>query len=220
MRLNSSVEKIVFLLVLLMFSHFSFAETKSISMYSQHPRTVVIYIIGLAGTGKYTIAKQISKRGFKVVDNHLINNPIFSLLGKNGAKNASTTATEKVGRIRNIVLEFMVEDHYANYVLTNQLLENDYHHSVYNKIRMTAENRGSVFIPVVLTIAPNERARRIIQPERAGRYKITDVREAYKPQKIINVSHENLIRLNVTDLNANAAADKIAQHVRNIINNQ
>lgn len=44
-------------------------------------RPVTLYLIGFAGTGEYTIAKEIANHGYKVVDNHLINNPIFSLLG-------------------------------------------------------------------------------------------------------------------------------------------
>lgn len=43
----------------------------------KHP--ITLYLIGFAGTGKYTIAKELVKFGYKVIDNHLINNPIFSL---------------------------------------------------------------------------------------------------------------------------------------------
>ena len=46
--------------------------------------TVILYLIGKAGTGKYTIAKEIEKSGFSLCDNHLINNPIFSLLNLDG----------------------------------------------------------------------------------------------------------------------------------------
>lgn len=38
---------------------------------------ITLYLIGFAGTGKYTIAKELAKVGYKLVDNHLINNSIF-----------------------------------------------------------------------------------------------------------------------------------------------
>jgi hypothetical protein len=175
--------------------------------------TVVVYLMGLAGTGKYTIAKRISQRGYKIVDNHLLNNPIFSLLGPDAARQATVEATEKIGRIRNIVLEFMVEDNRANYVLTNQLLQNEYHDTIYHKILNAAEKRGSIFVPVLLVISSQERSKRLGQPERARRFKITDPREAFKSPKMLKVTHENLLELNVSDLSAEQAAEKIMQHV-------
>ncbi len=42
---------------------------------------VLVYLIGRPGTGKLTIAQTfISNRNYLIVDNHLINNPIFSLI--------------------------------------------------------------------------------------------------------------------------------------------
>ena len=40
----------------------------------------IIYLIGYAGTGKYTIAKELEKSGYVICDNQLINNPINALL--------------------------------------------------------------------------------------------------------------------------------------------
>jgi len=41
---------------------------------------VVLYLIGFAGTGKLTIAQVLEPLGFKIIDNHLINDPIFKAL--------------------------------------------------------------------------------------------------------------------------------------------
>lgn len=44
-------------------------------------KNTIIYLLGFPGTGKYTIAKEICKQAdFKLVDNHLINNPLFTLI--------------------------------------------------------------------------------------------------------------------------------------------
>ncbi|MCC8400282.1 MAG: hypothetical protein LN563_06965 [Rickettsia endosymbiont of Platyusa sonomae] len=46
--------------------------------------TIIIYLIGKPGTGKYTIAKEIARAGYSICDNQHINNPIFSLLNYDG----------------------------------------------------------------------------------------------------------------------------------------
>jgi hypothetical protein len=44
-------------------------------------KNCIIHLIGFAGVGKLTIAREIvSKTNAKLVDNHLINNPILSII--------------------------------------------------------------------------------------------------------------------------------------------
>ena len=48
-------------------------------------RNTVIYLIGIRAVGKYTTAKAIGyTTGEKVIDNQLINYPIFSIVGSSG----------------------------------------------------------------------------------------------------------------------------------------
>jgi adenylylsulfate kinase-like enzyme len=176
--------------------------------------TVMIYLVGLAGTGKYTIAKAIATQyDYKVVDNHLLSNPLYSLLPKGGAKNPPEGTSDKIQRIRNVVFEFMREDLKSNYVLTNQLLENKYHHEIYQQVLTLASKRKSLFIPVTLTVSKEERAKRIVQADRAARFKITDVQETYKPPRAIKLQHPNLFTLDVSDLTPSEAAKKIMDHI-------
>jgi adenylylsulfate kinase-like enzyme len=45
----------------------------------------VVYLIGVPAVGKYTIAREISRlTGARLVDNQLINLPVFSVLGYDG----------------------------------------------------------------------------------------------------------------------------------------
>src|SRR5919108_4737711 len=45
----------------------------------------IIYLIGIPAVGKYTVAKEIGRlTGAKVVDNQLINFPVFSVIGYDG----------------------------------------------------------------------------------------------------------------------------------------
>ena len=41
--------------------------------------TVILYLIGTSGTGKYTIATEIAKNNYRICDNQLINHSIFAL---------------------------------------------------------------------------------------------------------------------------------------------
>ena len=48
-------------------------------------KNTIVYLIGYAGTGKYTIAKEIAVlTGAVIVDNQLINTPIFSVIAADG----------------------------------------------------------------------------------------------------------------------------------------
>jgi MoxR-like ATPase len=56
----------------------------------------IIYLIGIPAVGKYTVARAIGRlTGAKVVDNQLINLPVFSVLGYDG------TAARRLGADRN-----------------------------------------------------------------------------------------------------------------------
>lgn len=72
--------------------------------------TTVLYLIGRSGSGKYTIAKHIEKYGFKVVDNHLINNPIFSLLDLSEGKSIPDFSKKYTAQIRATVFDFIKQE--------------------------------------------------------------------------------------------------------------
>lgn len=72
-------------------------------MKKETKEPVTIYLTGKAGVGKYTIAKQLAEHNFKILDNHLINNPIFSLLDLDRASPIPQDAWVAVSRIRWVV---------------------------------------------------------------------------------------------------------------------
>ncbi len=66
----------------------------------------IIYLIGFPGTGKYTIALELANRTtIRIVDNQLINNPIFSVIGADGKTRLPNIVWDKVGVIREAVLD-------------------------------------------------------------------------------------------------------------------
>jgi hypothetical protein len=59
-------------------------------------KNTIIYLIGFPGTGKYTIAREIAQQeDFRLVDNHLVNNPLFNLIHADGITPLPRTYLEK-----------------------------------------------------------------------------------------------------------------------------
>jgi hypothetical protein len=171
--------------------------------------TVILYLIGKAGTGKYTIAKEIEKSGFSLCDNHLINNPIFSLLNLDGQSPVPQFAWDAIERIRDGVFDFLRHETLRDYIITNVLYDIDYDHQIFKKVVQMALDRGSIFMPVKLLISEEENIKRIQNHDRRLRYKSIDVQEVYSEHSLIPISHPNLVELDVTSLSAKEAAERI-----------
>lgn len=86
---------------------------------------ITLYLIGFPGTGKYTIAKALVKYGYKIVDNHLINNPILSLLELNENAVIPDFIWDLIREIRASVFRFISHDKFSSYVFTNVLYDTE-----------------------------------------------------------------------------------------------
>ncbi|WP_010302525.1 hypothetical protein [Candidatus Odyssella thessalonicensis] len=177
---------------------------------------VTIYLIGRPGCGKYTCAKELAKYDFKVVDNHLINNPIFSLMNLDGKTPIPKDVWQLIDAIRAAVLTFISQDRQSNYVLTNVLYETEEDHELYEQVRSAAETRGSLFVPIILHIGLEEHYKRISTPERRLRFKHTEISEECLNSSLIKFSHPNLKQIDVTSLASGEVAKQLyalAQHL-------
>ena len=127
-------------------------------MAKKNTSSVILYLIGLAGTGKLTIAHALQPLGYKIIDNHLINDPIFRTLNLDGNTPIPEEAWTAVHKIRTIVLKYITTDHIQNFIFTNELLEGSVSDArTCKKIQSAAKKRGSTFIPVRLLVS-SERA--------------------------------------------------------------
>ena len=69
-----------------------------------------VNLIGYTGTGKYTIAKELALlTDAVIVDNQLINHPVFSVLGADGKTHLRDSIWQKIESIRRIVLDTIAE---------------------------------------------------------------------------------------------------------------
>lgn len=182
---------------------------------------VILYLIGFAGTGKLTIAKEILARApFLLVDNHFINNVIFYLIDTDGNSPLPPRVWENVGKVRAVVFDTMRElaKPARNFVLTNELVEGaDQDEQVFQAVRALATAREAAFLPVRLLIAPEELARRVVSPQRQALLKSRDPDEALRMAREHQVylpKDFDAFVLDVTKLSPADAAEQILAEVR------
>ncbi|MFN0148338.1 MAG: hypothetical protein ACKVT1_17700 [Dehalococcoidia bacterium] len=180
----------------------------------------IIYLIGYPGIGKYTIARAIADRtDARVLDNHLVNNPIFAVLPRGSLSALPPEVWSRVGQIRELMLQ-SVEDlapSEYSFILTNVINGDDPKDvAVYERVRAVARARTARFVPVVLHCDPEEQARRVITAERHSRFKWTDVDAVTDLTARLRLhvpGHRNLLRLDVTSRTPRESASEVVAHV-------
>ena len=166
------------------------------------------------------IAQEITRKAdFRLVDNHLINNPILSLIHRDGKTKLPRRVWDNALKIWDAVADTLV--HISppeyNFVLTNVLIQGDAgDQKHYERIKDVAEQRKARFVPVRLMISDtDEHIKRITDPNRALKLKETNA-EAPKryaeTQEVLHVPHPHCLTLDVTRLTAAEAADVILKH--------
>jgi hypothetical protein len=180
-------------------------------------RTKIIYLTAKPGVGKYTIAKALSKHGFIICDNQLVNNPIFELLNYDGFTPIPEFAWDAIARIRNNIFDFIAAEKENSYILTNNLYDDEGDRQLYQQVKQMAEIRNSLFVPIRLLISPEEHLKRVTQPERRLRWKSVDSNEVYDNTPLLKIEDPNFLELDVSKLSANLAAEQILEHVKNIV---
>jgi len=179
-----------------------------------------IYLLGMPGTGKYTVAQIIAAQaGFRIVDNHLINNPVFSVVrvdGKTALPREIWGYSAKIARVVFDCIRTLSPPHFS-FVLTNALYEDDpQDHVWFAEVVALAAERGALFVPVRLVLSDTEEhRRRVTDPRREQRMKETDpaAPERCAQRAVLSPNHPHLLTLDVTDLTAAQTAEKILSHV-------
>ncbi len=183
-------------------------------------QNTIIYLIGLPGVGKYTIAKEIARQSnFRVVDSHLINNVLFSLIQCDGKIDLPPNIWSNIGKIWSVVLDTITNfsPQEFNFVLTNALFEGKAgDRKWFDQIEKTAQARKARFIPVRLLCTAEEHERRIVMPERAARFKLIDpdsVRRFSQGDEVLKLTHPNALTLDISQMAPHIAAQKIFGHI-------
>ncbi|WP_157448720.1 AAA family ATPase [Deinococcus peraridilitoris] len=179
----------------------------------------LVYLLGWPGVGKLSVARTMARRtGWRVVDNHLINDPIFHVVGADGVTPLPDGTRPLVRRVRAAVFEAMtsVAPAHLGYIMTNMLVESENDRLIFSQVEEIARHRNAVFLPVLLTCEEHELRRRIITPERAERLKArsVEVLDHYLTQHTLLVpDHPDLLTLDTTHLSAEQAAHGVLAHL-------
>lgn len=175
----------------------------------------IIYLFGHPAVGKYTIASAIAqKSGAVVVDNQLINHPIFALYKWDGRFQLPDDVMDRVVPIREAVLSTIEESapESLSYVFTNTLSDSADSAALFRRIRRIAEKRKSVFLPVMITCGPEEQARRVENADRAARLKIADaswLRDYMQTALPFEPDDPDLLKVDSTEQDPAASAEQI-----------
>lgn len=176
---------------------------------------VIIYLIGFAGIGKLTIAKELSKlTNARIIDNHLINNPILSLIPLDGKTPIPKVVWERIANIREIVFTTIEElsPPYSNFIFTNELLESSTQDKeIYRRIAVIAQKRKSTFVPIRLIANLDELCRRVSSVERTAHYEMTcaeSTKEKYRKEALFMPETPLTQTIDITDFTPKEAAGK------------
>lgn len=180
---------------------------------------VIIYLIGFAGVGKLTIAKEmVEQTNLILVHNHLINNPILSVVEVDGKSPLPATVREKIDVIRDTVLETIVElspSHYS-FVFTNELIEGkEADKEIFQSMQEVAKKRNSHFFPVCLICDEEALCERVVSEDRKENFKLIDKKatiEKIRNKKLFTPPIDH-ITIDVTELSAKQSAEKILTKV-------
>lgn len=183
-------------------------------------RNTILYLIGFPGTGKYTIAREICgiEAGFRLVDAHLVNNVLFSLIPLDGKTPIPRRVWDNIHTIWDAVIDTMthVSPPDFSFILTNYLSQNNANDIAwFDTVEAMAASRGARFVPVVLTIDEAEHKNRITGPGRTARMKETNPEAPARyaaTDRLIAPDHPHLLTLDVTALTAQDAARHILAH--------
>jgi len=183
----------------------------------------LVLLIGFAGTGKYTIGRELCRRtGAKLVDNHLIANPIFTVVDADGIAPLPQEVWAKLKEIRRIVYDWIRDLSPANlgFVLTMELRENNPDdHTAIDALEKLAAARRSLFVPIRLVCEVDELCRRVVDPTRRERLKEISVENARRKSAedaVLKPKHSNLRTIDVTSKSPSETADAIIREVDSI----
>jgi len=186
-------------------------------------KKTIIHLIGFPGTGKYTIAQELSSlNSFVLIDNHLINNPIFSLIDLDGKTKLSERVWDNTAKIWDAVFDTMINisNPQNNYILTSALFDNEEKDIIFfKKIMHVVGITQSIYVPVRLLCNKQQLMRRITEEDRKARLKETSPDNAeynIENRRVFFTNHRNEITLETSDLSPSETAKNIIKHINDL----
>lgn len=180
----------------------------------------VTYLVGPPASGKRTIGLELAAAtGAALIDNHLINDPIFTAYGADGASRLPEWVYQLAGKVRESTMEAaMRAAPDVSHIFTNYLSADPAEAQYVENLRTLAQTRGAQFVPVWLTCPENELARRVTLPQRQTRRKMHDpdsLRQLLLSEGALPPPSDALI-LNTAELAPHQAARRIIEQAAHV----
>lgn len=184
----------------------------------------IIYLIGIPAVGKYTVAREIGRMtGAKVVDNQLINTPVFSVVGYDGtdAFPFPKGAAAYIEKIQKAVLAVIRDccPPEASFVFTNTLENTPADKVWFRRIERTAKQRNAAFFPVWLTCNAEMIRQRKNTAERKARLKdidLTNIEWWQNEFKVLKMPHPKALTLDTSDSEPQQTAQRILEYIKRL----
>ncbi|KAF4632735.1 hypothetical protein G7Y89_g5385 [Cudoniella acicularis] len=178
----------------------------------------IIHINAYPGTGKLTIATALTTllpKTTKLVHNHLLINPADAILTR------SQPGYQALRRsIRAAVFQTLIHEpatHNTAYIFTDFQSTDEVGSAVCKEFENAAAERGGKFVPIVLWCREDVNLERLIEGERKERGKLVNVELVKGFRERVEIfkfkGNENALLLDVSDLMAGEAAEKIKVHL-------
>lgn len=171
-------------------------------------------LVGPPGSGKRTVGLELARlTGAALLDNHLINDPVFAAFGADGVRPLPPEVWTYTRQVRDVVLAAVAAaPPEVSHIFTMYLGRGEREAAFVERFRGLAPARGAQFVPVWLDCAPAELARRMDRPERRERLKLRD--PAALSRLLEDVGQQpapaDALRLNTAELTPARAAQIIA----------
>jgi hypothetical protein len=180
-----------------------------------------IYLVGFPGAGKLTIARSLMKLIPTIlVDNHYVNNVIFSLIDTDGKTKLPQTVWKNVARVRDAVFDTIayLSKPNRNFVFTNALFDsNENDHRLFDRVVELSRQRAAQLFIFRILVDAEEICRRIVSPDRQSNLKDIDAESARKrsvAETVLVPRFTTYFDVQATELSADYVSRVIADVVR------
>ena len=167
----------------------------------------VIHLCGWPGAGKATIGARLAARlGGRLIDNHLALDPAGALFDRSDPRHGALRATIRAA-IDQAALALPPE---IPLILTDALSDDPADDALFAPTRALARARGARLLCVTLDLDPQENRRRLTDPARGQRAKLTDpaILDSLRARHAL-LRPDGAVPLDVTALDPEQAATAI-----------